>query len=744
MKKRRIMIAMLIGTMAFSGIMTSCGTNTSNTQSSAEAESGTSTDSTSAQATDNLLDTSDMFTKRDLDASYDESECTAIMLDDENSSCDSDAVTIDGQTVTITSEGTYLISGTLSNGSIVVDVADSEKVQLVFDNVSITNESGAAVYVRQADKVFLTLAEGSENTVVSNGTTTEDDSNIDGAIFAKDDLTINGTGTLNVTSAAHGIVCKDDLAVTGGNYNISAEKQGLSGKDSVRVADGTFDITSGGDAIHSENADDETKGFVYVANGSFTLNAAGDGISASYVVQLDDGTYEITAGGGSANVQSKNQMGDMGPGNMQNNGGTPPDGGTPLQMNGQQNQDSTDTQTNADSTNVESAGMTAENMSVVTTSENTDAKNTETDSSETTNTNSTETESDSDTSTKGIKATSALQINGGTYNIDSADDSIHSNGDVYINAGTLELSTGDDGIHAASATDVTDGTITISQCYEGIEGQTVDIFGGVINITASDDGLNAAGGNDSSNNNGPGGGDWFSADEDACISISGGEITIDATGDGIDSNGDLTVSGGTILVTGPANDGNSALDCDGTATISGGTVVAAGMSGMAQNFGDNSSQGSMMINLDDIQSGEITLTDADGNELISFTPSREYSSVVISCADLEEGATYTLNTGETETEVILSSLVYSNGQSQDGQPGGMQNGQMLEQKGQSDSNAPSGQLGDGNVPGQGGPNGNGNGGPGGQPDQGGPGQNNTDSNQSGNDRSSTNSSQSNT
>ena len=655
MKKRRIMIAMLIGTMALSSIMTGCGTNTSNTQSSAEAESGDSADSTQGKIS--LLDTSDMFTKRDLDASYDESECTAITLDDENSSCDSDAVTIDGQMVTITSEGTYLISGTLSNGSIVVDVADSEKVQLVFDNVSITNESGAAVYVRQADKVFLTLADGSENTVVSNGTTTEDDSNIDGAIFAKGDLTINGTGTLNVTSAAHGIVCKDDLVVTGGTYTISAEKQGLSGKDSVRIADGTFDITSGGDAIHSENADDENKGFVYVANGSFTLNADGDGISASYVVQLDDGTYEITAGGGSANVQSKNSMGDKGPGNMQDNGET--------------------------------------------------------------------TESDSDTSTKGIKATSALQINGGTYHIDSADDSIHSNGDVYINAGTFDLSTGDDGIHADSTTDISDGTITISQCYEGLEGQTIDISGGVIDITASDDGLNAAGGNDSSNSNGPGGGDPFSADEDAYINISGGQITIDASGDGIDSNGDLTVSGGTIFVTGPANDGNGAFDYNGTAAITGGTVVAAGMSGMAQNFGDDSSQGSMLINLDDTQSGEITLTDADGKELISFTPSREYNSVIISCADLEEGATYTLNTGETATEVTLSSLVYSNGQSQGGQPGEMQNGQMPDQNGQSDSNAPSGQPGDGTDPGQGGPGGNGNGGPGGQPGQGGPGQNNS-------------------
>lgn len=386
-----------------------------------------------------------------------------------------------------------------------------------------------------------------------------------------------------------------------------------------------------------------------MADGTFTLNATGDGISASYVVQLDDGTYEITTGGGSVNAQSKNPMGDMEPGNMQNGGGTPPDGGTPPQMNGQQNQDSTDTQNTDTQINVD----------------NTNAENANTNSTEKEST----TESDSDTSIKGIKASSALQINGGTCHIDSADDSIHSNGDVYINAGTLELSTGDDGIHADNATDVSDGTITISQCYEGIEGQTVTVSGGKIDITASDDGLNAGGGNDSSNSSGPGGGDPFSADEDAYISISSGELTIDAGGDGIDSNGDLNVSGGTIYVTGPANDGNSALDYADTATITGGTVVATGMSGMAQSFGENSTQGSMLLNLEDTQSGEVVLTDADGNELISFTPSREYNSVVISCAELEEGATYTLNTGETATEVTLSSLVYSNGQSQGRQPG---------------------------------------------------------------------------
>ena len=189
----------------------------------------------------------------------------------------------------------------------------------------------------------------------------------------------------------------------------------------------------------------------------------------------------------------------------------------------------------------------------------------------------------------------------------------------------------------------------------------MEISGGTIDITAGDDGLNAAGGNDQSGMGGFGG-DMFSADEDAWITISGGTVTIDATGDGIDSNGDLTVSGGTICVSGPSNNGNGALDYNGTATITGGTLVAAGMSGMEQNFGADSTQGSLLVNLTDNQSGEITLEDEDGNTLVSYTPVREYNSVVISCAELSDGSTYTIHTGENSQEITMEGLVYTDGE----------------------------------------------------------------------------------
>ncbi|WP_443734284.1 carbohydrate-binding domain-containing protein [[Ruminococcus] lactaris] len=276
-------------------------------------------------------------------------------------------------------------------------------------------------------------------------------------------------------------------------------------------------------------------------------------------------------------------------------------------------------------------------------------------------TSSTET----DTSTKGIKAQKYVILKDGTYQLATADDGIHCNGNVYVCGGTYSINSGDDGIHADDQTVVLDGKIDITNCYEGIEGQSVTIQDGTIKIVSSDDGLNAAGGNDQSSMGRPGE-NTFQEDSDAYIDILGGTIEIDAKGDGIDSNGDFSVSGGVIYVSGPGDDGNGALDYDGTATITGGTVVAAGMSGMAQNFGSDSTQGTMLINLDTDQSGEITLKDTDGTVLVSYTPVRDFNSVVISCEELEEGAAYTLTTGLESEKITMSSLVYSEGQSMQG------------------------------------------------------------------------------
>lgn len=276
----------------------------------------------------------------------------------------------------------------------------------------------------------------------------------------------------------------------------------------------------------------------------------------------------------------------------------------------------------------------------------------------------------SDTSAKGLKAGKSVVLISGAYNIDSCDDAIHSNGNVTVGGGTFAIKTGDDGIHADENVSITGGEILISKSYEGVEGETIDISGGVISIVASDDGMNAAGGNDGSGFFGRP--DTFGGSSDSYINISGGRITINSSGDGIDSNGSLTVSGGEVYVCGPTSSGDGALDYDGTATITGGIVVAVGSSGMAQNFGTNSTQGSILLSYRSSSSSEVVLKDSSGNTLLAFAPEKSYSSVVISCPSLEKGGTYTVTACGQTTEVTLTSLIYgsSSGMGGGGFPGG--------------------------------------------------------------------------
>lgn len=256
------------------------------------------------------------------------------------------------------------------------------------------------------------------------------------------------------------------------------------------------------------------------------------------------------------------------------------------------------------------------------------------------------------------------------YNIDSCDDAIHSNGNVTVSGGTFSIKTGDDGIHADENVSITAGEIVISKSYEGVEGETIDISGGVISIVASDDGMNAAGGNDGSGFLGRP--DTFGGSSDCYINISGGMLTINASGDGIDSNGSLAVSGGEVYICGSTSNGDGALDYDGNAIITGGIVVAVGSSGMAQNFGTNSTQGSILLNYQSLSTSEVVLKESSGNVILSFTPEKSYNSVIISCPSLVKGRTYTITACGQTKEVTLTSLVYgsSSGMGGGGNPGG--------------------------------------------------------------------------
>ncbi|RAQ30035.1 hypothetical protein DPQ25_00550 [Hydrogeniiclostridium mannosilyticum] len=501
MKKTAILSLLLVILLCFSAC-----TSTGNSEASKSSSSETSQTETAESVS--TVSSSEMFTDRDMEIGYDEETSARITLSGNSASCDSDAVQISDSTVTITDEGTYILSGTLNDGMIIVNAEDTDKIQLVLDNVEITSSTSAAIYVLEADKVFITTASDSENTLANGGEYVAiDDNNIDAVIFSKSDLTLNGAGTLTINAAAgHGIVSKDDLVLTSGTYNITAASHGLSGKDSVRIANGTYTITSGKDGIQAENTDDTSLGFLYIAGGTFTITADGDGISASAYLQIEDGSFTITTGEGSASVTMTTDTMEFG-----QRGGF---------------QDQTTTTTEEDSV-----------------------------------------------SQKGIKADGTITITGGTFTTDTVDDSIHSNSDILVSGGKFELRTGDDAIHSDAAVTIQNGDFTIAYCYEGIEGLSVTIDDGTFDITSVDDGINAGGGTDSS---GFGGGrpgqEQFASSSDSYITINGGNFVIVSTGDCIDSNGALTINGGTLDLTCNGS-GNTALDCDGTYTNNGGDVT---------------------------------------------------------------------------------------------------------------------------------------------------------------------------
>ena len=492
---------------------------------------------------DAAIDITDMFTKRDLAGNYDESEAVKITLSGKTAACNSSNVQIEDGVVTIKAAGVYVLSGTFTDGTIVVDAGDDDKVQLVLDGVSITAADYAAIYAKNADKVFVTLAEGAGNSLTVSGDYVQtDDNNVDAVIFAKCDLTLNGTGSLTVKdNTGHGIVSKDDLVVTGGTYTIYSQDHCLNGKDSVRIADGTFNLSCDEDGIHAGN-DDQQDGY------------------------------------------------------------------------------------------------------------------------------------------------------------------------VYIEGGDINISVGDDAIHAEGLLIITGGDIDVSKSCEGVEGYKILVTGGDIDVVSSDDGFNAAGGSSGSGYNhdgfggGPGmGGVYMDADSDAYIFITGGTININADGDGIDSNGCIGITGGSVYVLGPSDNGNGAMDYGICAAITGGEIVAVGGSGMAQGFGDESTQCSALVNFDEwIDAGEtITLTDSDGKEVLSYKADKKFNSVVISTSDMKQGDNYTLTVGDQSSTFTLDDITYSEGSGGMQRPGGnLDNGGMQRPGGNSDDGnmqRPGGKSDDGNM-----------------------------------------------
>lgn len=557
----------------------------------------------------------EMFSDRDSRTEYAEGESVVISLNGDTAVCNSAAVSVSGSMVTIMDEGTYILRGTLDDGMIIVNAEDTDKPRLVLDGVCVNSTSSAALYVLQADKVFVTLAEGSENTLANGGSFTAiDENNIDAAVFSKQDLTFNGSGCLTINSpAGHGIVCKDDLVFTGGTYTVNSASHGLDVNDSVRMKAGALTVDAGKDGIHAEGSDNTTTGFVYISGGTLGIEAEGDGISAASYMQIAGGGIDILAGGGYENGESHSSGGfgdfmggGMGPGGM--GGGHRPGGRT-----------------------VEAT-----------------------------------TTDDSGTSMKGLKADGGILVSNGILNIDSADDGIHSNAGVTINGGAMTIASGDDGIHAETELTITAGVIDITKSYEGLEALNILMAGGDVSLVATDDGLNAAGGADSSGTGGrdqmfgggpggPGGSGGMGGTSNGSIVISGGTLYVQASGDGMDANGHLEITGGYTVVCGPNSGDTATLDYNISATITGGVFIGTGASGMAQTF-SSSTQGVVAVSVGGGQSSGVTITvsDSQGNELVSYQPELAFSVIIFSTPELVSGQMYHVTVGNLEGEITAS------------------------------------------------------------------------------------------
>lgn len=571
----------------------------------------------------------------------------SITLSPDGSTSTDASVRIDGQTVTITQAGTYQIAGTLGDGALIVESAENAKITLVLGGVSIKNSTGAAIQISTADDVTIELAEGTTNVLQSGeevdiAAATESKEASGGALQSKADLKIKGKGSLTVLGYLNnGIHCTKDLKIKNGNISVTALGHGIKGKNSVTVSGGTVTVTSGKDGITSDETENEEKGFVTIEDGEIIITSVGDGVSAETTLTVTGDVISIISGGGSANAQQKTD-------NMR---------------------DWWDFDNSASD--------------------------------------------DNSASCKGLKAGKALVISGGSITIDAQDDALHTNGDMTISGGECILSTGDDGAHAALSLTVLDGKITVLTSYEGLEANQITLADGELDITASDDGINANGGSDgfsggfgggfggrrsdmnsqsgdmtppdNSNmqtppdGNAPSGNPPTMPGQDAADStttddttdkqpvllITGGKITVNADGDGLDSNGDLRVEGGDITINGPSNGGNGALDIGtengGAGVIAGGTLIALGTSSMTENFGSTSTQCAFLVTMNSFGAGEtITITDSQGNVLYTGVTVKSANSVVFSSPDLVVGETYTVTIGSTSATVTQSSTVVGN------------------------------------------------------------------------------------
>lgn len=504
-----------------------------------------------------------LLSNADQRTTWDPQDATHITLTGETATIEGAGATVEGGSISITAPGTYVVSGVLADGSIAIDLTKEEKAQIVLHGADITCLTGAPLYATSCDKLLITLAEGTQNTLTDGAAAftyanpAKEEPNA--TLFCKDDMTINGGGQLTVNAGfQNGIVSKNDLRIVGATLTVTAPNHALRGNDTVLLADATLTLTAGGDGIQTNNNQEPEKGWFLMEGGTVDITTARDGIQADTHLTVLGGKLTITAGGG-------------------------PSMDMPLP---------------------ESAA--------------------------------------SSSSRKGMKADGNLVIQGGDIQINSYDDCINAAGDVQIAGGTLLLATADDAIHSDSAYVQSGGSLTVSASFEALEAASITLTGGEATLAASDDGINAAGGDSGATSR-------KETNSDYHFTMTGGTLTLLAGGDGIDSNGDIRVSGGTLSVLISSRRDNLPLDANGSLLLTGGTLAYGGtmMGGLPE---DDSTQSYVLAR--DVGAGQQVTLAKDGEVLLAFTPTLDCAYLALSTPEVAKGESYQLEVdGQSATAV---------------------------------------------------------------------------------------------
>lgn len=576
------------------------------------------------------------YSKRDMDASFDESSATKITLSGDSASVSGSGAAAEGSTVTISTAGTYIVSGNLADGSITVTTSENDKIQIVLNGVKIACSSGPAIDVQSADTCFITLAEGTQNSLSDGSVFTSEDANA--CIYATCDLTINGSGSLDVSgNYRHGVFSKDDLVVYGGSINVSAVEDGLNGKDSVKIGAGDISIDSGADGVKSSKSTNPEKGFVYVSGGSLSIDAEDDGIQAKTHLCIAGGSIEIDAADDALHSDLEGAL----------NGG------------------STSVRSGDDAFHCETKLKVNDGSFVA------------------------------ETCSEGYEAEWVV-VNGGDTNICALDDAMNASaadlsddsessdedtststpsGESGANAAQPDGSIGAPGASSANADSNERQQNTAPQGAGQQDSATPPELPSDLGHAPDVQGRMERGGQAPGGQGGAPG----ASDSNCLIQINGGKVVLNSQGDGVDSNGNVEINGGTLLVNGPSSDGDGAFDYDGEATISGGTVLMAGAVGMAQSF-TSGTQVFALVQASGSAGSVIEATDADGNVIATFTATRAFGCVLVSGAGVSDGDTITVSVDGAVT-MATASTTGTSGIATGGMGGGPATGNRPEGQG---------------------------------------------------------------